>query len=385
MSSDYPIILQIVPIPKSSTKLRHARVQGIVTSLTELGYDSIVCTYAHAKEVQGAENLYTTSKQKNIQTHKQLEKDAFATHLQLLKLGLKIFRNNTPMAIHTYGLRGLKISALIKLLFFWKRSRLICDFSEEESNQLNTISRFSLTGFLVKMANVVTCSTQSSLEITQEALGLDPTNISLVVNGIDSNKELNNDNVDNIKEKLKIAPGKTVIAINGGIEKSTSTLKELQKIIFSFKEQMDKVHFLIIGEPRKYLYSFLKKYEIDSMCTLASDVQPKLLPKYYSVANLALSLDQSDSEENRVTILNYMGNCLPIVCYETQNQRNYLPQGTPLANSITDINSNLKNLIQSSENQEKLSRLNMKRFEEFYSWEVSKEQLHATYMQTLDE
>ena len=185
MSSDYPIILQIVPIPKSSTKLRHARVQGIVTSLTELGYDSIVCTYAHAKEVQGAENLYTASKQKSVETHKQLEKDAFATHFKLLKLGLKIFRNNTPMAIHTYGLRGLKISALIKLLFFWKRSRLICDFSEEESNQLNTISRFSLTGFLVKMANVVTCSTQSSLKTTQEALGLDPTNISLVVNGID--------------------------------------------------------------------------------------------------------------------------------------------------------------------------------------------------------
>ena len=385
MSSDYPIILQIVPIPKSSTKLRHARVQGIVTSLTELGYDSIVCTYAHSKEIQGAENVYTSSKHESVQTHQQLEKDASATHFQLFKLGLKIFRNNNPMAIHTYGLRGLKISALIKTIFFWKRTRLICDLSEEESKKLNTISRFSLTGLLIKRANVVTCSTQNTLETTQAALGLDSTNSSLIVNGIDSIEGLSDDRVDGIREKLKIAPGKKVIAVNGGLMKSSSTLKELQKIILSFKEQTDKVHFLVIGEPRKYLYSFLKKYEIESICTLTSDVQPKLLSKYYSVANLALSLDKSDSEENRVTILNYMANGLPIVCYETPNQRNYLPLGTPLAKSISDINSNLKKVLQSSESREQLSQQNIKRFEEFYSWEVSKEQLYSTYMQALDE
>jgi len=385
MSSDYPIILQIVPIPTSSTKLRHARVQGMATSLTELGYDSIVCTYAHSKEIEGAENLYTTSKHKSIQTHQELEKDASATHFQLLKLGLKTFRGNSPMAIHTYGFRGLKISALIKTLYFWKRTRLICDLSEEESNKLSTISRFSLTGILIKMANVVTCPTQNSLEVTQEALGLDTTSVSLVVNGIDSHTSVSNGNLDSIREKLKIAPGKTVIGINGGLEKSSTALKELQKVIYSFKEQADQVHFLIIGEPRKYLYSFLKKYEIESMCTLASDVPIKLLPKYYSVVDLALSLDQSDSEENRVIILNYMANKLPIVSYETPNQRTYLPQGTPLAKSISDINSNLKKLLKNTKNLEQLSNLNIKRFEEFYSWEVSKEQLYATYMQALDE
>lgn len=385
MSSDYPIILHIASIPKSSTKLRHARVQGIVTSLTELGYDSIVCSYAHSKEIQGAQNVYTTNKHENIQTHKDLEQDALATHFKLLKLGLKAFRSNAPMAIHTYGFRGLKISACIKTLFFWKRSRLICDLSEEEINKLNTVSRFSLTGLLIKAANVVTCSTQDSLKTAQEVLGLDSTDVSLVVNGIDSNKELSNERLDGIREKLKIAPEKTVIAVNGGLAKSSASLKELQKIIFSFKEQIDQVHFLIIGEPRKYLYSFLKKYELESMCTLTSDVQPKLLPKYYSIASLALSLEQTDSEEARVTILNYMANGLPIVCYETPNQSNYLPHGTPLAKSIADINSNLKKLLQSNQNQEKLSKLNIKRFEEFYSWEVSKEQLYSTYMQAMDE
>jgi len=122
------------------------------------------------------------------------------------------------------------------------------------------------------------------------------------------------------------------------------------------------------------------------MCTLASDVPIKLLPKYYSVVDLALSLDQSDSEENRVIILNYMANkLLPIVSYETPNQRTYLPQGTPLAKSISDINSNLKKLLKNTKNLDQLSNLNIKRFEEFYSWEVSKEQLYATYMQALDE
>jgi len=385
MSSDYPIILQVVPIPKASTKQRHARVQGMVTSLTELGYDSIVCTYAQSKEVQGAQNLFTTSKNKNIQTHQELEKEALSTHRQLFKLSLKAFKENSPMAIHTYGFRGLKISAFIKILYFWKRTRLICDLSEAESKKLSTINRFSLIGILIKFANVVTCSTQNALETTQESLGLDATNTALVVNGIDSDKNASRDNAASIREKLKIPAEKKVIVVNGGLEKSSASLKELQKIIFSFKEQIDQIHFLIIGEPRKYIYSFLKKYEIESICTLVSDVQPRLLPKYYSIADLALSLEQSDSEENRVTILTYMANELPIVCYETPNQQNYLPQGTPLSKSISDINNNLKALLQSNQNQEKLSKLNIKRFKEFYSWDVSKEQLYATYMQALDQ
>lgn len=385
MASDYPTILQIAPIPLSSTKLQHARLQGMVTSLSELGYDSIVCTYPQSKEINGAENLHTASRNDNIRTHDELERNSFGTHIKLTLLGIKAFQRSAPVAIHTYGFRGLKISAIIKSVFFWKPIPLVCDLSEDDSDKLSALSRFSLTGLLIKMSKVVICPTQSSLETTQDALGLDSTNISLVVNGIDSSQELSQDQLDSIREKLKVSPDKTTIVVNGGLEKNSLELKALQKIIFSAKKNNVPAHFLIIGEPKKYIYAFLKKYEARTMCSLIGNVTPKLLPHYYSAADIALSFDQSNSDESRIILLNFMANALPVICYDTKSQRHYLPENTPLATSVNDINSQLKELLPNNEMKEKLSRENLKRFEEYYSWEVSKEQLYSTYMQAIGE
>lgn len=384
MASDYPTILQIAPIPTSSTKIRHARVQGIVTSLLELGYDSIVCTYPQSKEIQDAECFYTESNKKNIETHQELEKTASSTHFKLFLLSLKTYRNTSPMAVHTYGVRGLKIAVAIKLLHFWKRTRLICDLSDYETNKLGAVSRFSLTNFLIRFTNVVTCSSQDALETAQQSLGLNTTDISLIVSGIDPAQEFSAERQSSIREKLKIDSSKSVIVINANLDKSDKILKELQKLILNFKDKKDDIHFLVIGEPKKYLYAFLKKYDFREICSLVGDVDSKLLPQYYSVADIALSLDESDSNDNRVQTINFMANKLPVIGYNTRTHRDYLPKGTPLANSISSINKNLNMLLDDQPTRQKLLRLNIKRFNEFYSWEISKEQLYATYMQALD-
>ena len=384
MPSDYPTLLQIAPIPLSSTKLQHTRLQGIVTSLTELGYDSIVCSYAQSKDLHGAENLRTTFKH-DIRTHEQLEKSALSTHLKLTLLCINTFRVHNPIAIHAYGFRGLKISAIVKACFFWKQTPIICDLSDSEVDKLKKRHRFSLSALLMKMANVVICSSQNSLEVVQRELALDSAKAALVVSGINSYTQLSDDRIETIRQKLKIDESRTVIAVNGGLEKGSTELKELQKIIHSFKKMSDQLHFLIIGEPKKYLYSFLKKYELRSMCSLVGDVPEKLLPKYYSVTNLALCLDRSNNDDNRINILNFMANALPVVCYETKLQTQYLAQNSPFSSSISDLRNALKDLHYNRQWQIELADQNYQQFEEFYSWEVSKEQLHATYSQVLEE
>ena len=240
-----------------------------------------------------------------------------------------------------------------------------------------------MKALLIKAANVTLCPTQASLETIQQTLNLTSTKAALVVNGINASETLSEKTIASIRTKLKLDESKTIIAVNGGLEKSRDQLKKLQKVIYKLKESEENVHFLIIGEPQKYLYSFLKKYHARRMCSFVGDVTTKLLSQYYSVCDLALILDQTNNDDSRITVLNFMANALPVVAFETPLYKHYLSDNSPFSRSTNGIVNNLKDLHHNKEWQQKLALQNIQRFEEFYSWEVSKEQLYSTYMQAL--
>jgi len=382
MDSNYPKILQIAPIPTSSTKQLHTRLQGIVVSLTALGYDSVICTYAESKTIDNAENLRVTPSRKEVKTRNQLEKLSFFSNFKLALLSIKTFNRINPIAIHAYGFRGMLIASIIKLCFFWKHTPTICDLSETSINKLHTRSRFSLKSLLIRMSTLVTCSNQNNIEPLEEKLGLNSQKVSLVVNGINSSPEIDHARKTIIREKLKLSNNKTVIVINEKLEKS-SLLKDIQKTIYACKDMGDELHFLILGAPKEYLYRFLKKHHIRKMCTFIGEVKPKLLPQYYSVSDIALAPSYLHEDQDKVKLLTFMANELPIVAYDGKNQQHFLPENTPLSHSLKEIINNLKELHHNKQWQTNLAFENVKRFEEFYSWEVSKEQLYASYAQAL--
>ena len=382
MDSNYPNILQIAPIPTGSTKQLHARLQGIVMSLTELGYDSVICTYAESKTITGAENLRVAASKKEVTTHDQLEKLSFSSNIKLAILSIKTFHRVNPVAIHAYGFRGMTIALLIKLCFFWKRTPTVFDLGEASINKITNKSKFSVKGLLAKTSSLVTCSNQNGIQSIEKNLGLNSRKISLVVNGINSHSTIDHSRKNTIREKLKLSSHKTIVVINESLEKSP-LLKDIQKTIFACKNMGDELHFLIIGSPEKYLYRFLKKYHLRDMCTLIGEVNPRLLPQYYSVSNIALTPSHVHQDNDRVKLLTFMANELPVLAYDGKNQQHFLPENTPLSHSLKEIVQNLKDLHHNKERQKNLAFENAKRFKEYYSWEVSKEQLYASYAQVL--
>lgn len=382
MASDYPNILQIAPIPTGSTKLLHTRLQGIISSLTELGYDSVICTYAEAKTVHGAENLRPPPHKKNLRTNIELQKHALSANFKLLWLSIKTYRAIDPVAIHAYGFRGMTIAALVKLLFFTKHTPIICDLSASDAEKLSTLSVYTPKGILVRLASLVTSPTQEALTTIKKTLKLSPTQVSIVVNGVDSSPFLDKQKRSAIREKLKLSSKKTIVVMNDSLEKSTH-LDDLKRTILSCKDMQEEIHFLVIGNPKKYMYAFLKKYNLRKMCTLVGEVNKKLLPQYYAVSDIALTPSYLHEDEDRIKLLTFMANQLPVVAYDGKNQQQYLPDDTPLSHSSKEIIRQVKDLHHNKQWQHRLGEMNLQRFEEFYSWEVSKEQLYATYAQAL--
>jgi len=383
MASDYPNILQIAPIPSGSTKLLHTRLQGIVTCLSELGYDSAICSYAESKTIDGAENLRVTPSQREVRTHGQLEKLALSSNIKLTLLAIKAFYEIQPVALHAYGFRGMMIATLVKFCFFWKNPPIIGDLDDIEIAKLNKTSRFGLKGILTRIASIVTCASKGCIETVEEKLALNSVKVSLVVSGINSSPLLDQEQKAVIRKKLRLSDDKTMVVINEPLDKHSIVLKDIRKTIHACQSLKDQLHFMVIGSPKKYLYAFLKKYELKEMCTLIGEVNEKLLPQYYSVADIALAPSYLHEDKDRIKLLTYMANELPVVAYDGKNQQQLLPDDTPLSHSLKGIVSHVKDLHYNKQWQYRLAQSNVERFEEFYSWEVSKEQLYASYAQVL--
>lgn len=383
MASDYPNILQIAPIPHGSTKVLHARLQGIVTSLSELGFDSVVCTYAESKTIDGAENLRVTPSKHEVKTQTELKRQSLVSNLKLTLLTLKTFHQIQPVALHAYGFRGLLIATLVKFCFFWKNPPIVVDLNEAGIEKLNKASRFSLKGLLTRIATIATCASKTCIQAAEEKLALSAEKVSLVVNGINSSPLLDLEQKVIIRQKLKLSDKKTIVVINEPLDKSSVVLKDIQKTIHACQALRNELHFIIIGSPKKYLYAFLKKYQLKDMCTLIGDVNHKLLPQYYSVADIALAPSYLHEDKDRIKLLTFMANELPVIAYDGKNQQQLLPDNTPLSHSLKEIVSLLKDLHHNQGWQQRLAVTNVERFQEFYSWEVSKEQLYATYAQAL--
>ena len=383
MASDYPNILQIAPIPHGSTKQLHTRLQGTVSSLTELGFDSVVCTYAQSKTIDDAENIRVSPPKQEIKTQNELKKHAFSSNLKLTLLAVKTFHRVNPVALHAYGFRGLLIASVVKLCFIWKNPPIVVDLNEEGIEKLSKASRFSLKGLLTRIASVVTCESKTSIQIAEERLALTTEKLCLVVSGVNSSPLLDEEQKQTIRQKLKLSDQKTTVIINESLDKSSTVLKDIQKTIHACRKLRNELHFIIIGAPKKYLYAFLKKYELKDMCTLIGEVNQKLLPQYYSVSDIALAPSYLHENKDQIKLLTFMANELPVVAYDGKNQQQILPDNTPLSHSLRDVVSHLKDLHHNKEWQARLAAENRQRFQEFYSWEVSKEQLYAAYAQAL--
>jgi len=271
---------------------------------------------------------------------------------------------------------------LIKFSFFWKRIPVIVDLNSIDANRLTKASRFTPKALSTHLSTLVTCPNKFEINLVQERLGINREKVSLVVDGINSSPVTDQDRKATIRKKLRIPDNKTVIVINEVLEKAP-LLKDILKIIVACSDLQNEIHFVVIGNPKKHLYAYLKKKRLKDMCTLVGDVENKQLPQYYSIADIALAPSYLHQDKDQTKLLTYMANELPVIAYDGKNQQQILSDKSPLSHSLQEIISNTKYLHYNQQWQSTLARANAERFNEFYSWQVSKEQLHASYAQAL--
>lgn len=391
MSHDYPKILQIAPTPFFSDRGCHIRIEGIVRCLTELGYDNTLCTYHHGRDIDTVNTKRIEPIPEYTQTSAGPSKYKVMADWRLLKLSIKTYRELRPVAIHAHLHEGLLIGFIVKMIFFWHRTPLIGDMQGSLTGELDSHGAFDkkpflrwptklLERFTMWVANHVICSSTHALDKIQSEFNVRLHKISLVQDGADAVQPLNAKKAAYIRNKLRIPAGKTVVVYSGALHKSKG-LAELKKLILSCRKLADEMHFLIIGYPKENLKPFLKKMELSKMCSMTGRIDFNKLPLYLEVADIAIDPKYSDAGEGSGKMLNYMASGLPVVAFNGANNRRFLPNGTPLADNTDQLIEHLKQLHRDKDLRVKSGAEHLAKFQQNYSWEVSKQQLEGVYIQ----
>jgi len=391
VTTEYPKILQIAPTPFFSDRGCHIRIEGVVRCLTELGYDNTVCTYHHGRDIDGVMTRRIEPIEEYTDTSAGPSKHKLIADWRLLKLSIKTYRELKPIAIHAHLHEGLLIGFIVKMLFFWHRTPLIGDLQGSLTGELETHGAFDnkpirrwlckqIERFTLLVADHIACSSSHSLEKIQKEFNVRMRKISLVQDGADAVAPLSARKTAYIRKKLRIPAGKTVVVYSGALHKSKG-LAELKKLILSCRKLASEMHFLIIGYPKENLSPFLKKMSLHDMCSMTGRIDFKKLPLYLDVADIAIDPKFTDAGEGSGKMLNYMASGLPVVAFNGANNRKFLPHGTPLADTTDQLVEHLKHLHRDTDFRAKSSEAHLEKFEQNYSWSVTKQQLEGVYSQ----
>lgn len=383
----HPKILQIAPTPFFSDRGCHIRVEGIVRALTELGYDNTVCTYHHGRDVNGVKTKRISSIKNYTQTEAGPSKYKLWADWKLLCLSFKQFRALKPVAIHAHLHEGLMIGVVVKFLFFWRKTPVIADMQGSLTGELETHGSFKKWPFLkwptqliervlMWCADTIICSSHHSLNKIKSDFKIADAKISLAQDGADPALPLSEERRDKLLYKLALPRDKTIVVYSGALLDGKG-LAELKRIISN--SQHMAVHFLIIGYPVENLAEFLEQNQLSSSCSLTGRVPFESLSEYLSLADIAIDPKFSDAGEGSGKMLNYLACGLPVLAFNTQNNRDFLSPDARLADNVEQLVTQLQNWLNDPEARRAEGATNLSRFIDNYSWSVTKAQLKTVY------
>lgn len=387
-------VLQIAPTPFFADRGCHIRIEGIVNSLEALGLENTLCTYHHGRDVEGITTRRISPIKKYTQTSAGPNKYKLWADWKLLWTSFSEYRKQQPVAIHAHLHEGLMIGLCLKLMFFWKRTPLIADIQGSLSGELESHGSFKKLPFLrwptlqlekllLLCANHVVCSSTHSLSQIIIDFGMSKNRISLAQDGANATQKPPAKEIVQTKSLLGIPNDKCIVVYSGALLDAKG-LNELKQVILAHKEDT-KLHFLIVGYPVENLSAFLKEQQLTELCTLTGQLDFSELHKHLYLADIAIDPKCSAAGEGSGKMLNYLACGLPVVAFDNQNNRDFLPEGTVLSTSIEHMVDRLELLTNNKNQRAQTASNNLRQFKEYYSWDITEGQLRSVYSKFVPE
>ncbi len=387
MSKDQPLVLHIAPTPFFADRGCHIRIEGIAKSLKTLGYSNLVCTYHHGRDVEGVETSRIAPIENYTQTAAGPSRYKPWADLKLLWVVIKAIHQRQPVVIHAHLHEGLAIGLVAKILFFWKRIPLVADMQGSLSGELKEHGAFekrpwlrwpvrTIEKLLMAFAKTIVCSSEHSISMFKQEFGLNSKRLSLVQDGATRPSLIDEVKKQKLKAELNIPLDKVVVVYSGALLKGKG-LGELKELIRGVDDK-DHIHFLIIGYPSEYLDLWLHENHLLN-CTLTGQLPFEQLPDYLQIADIAIDPKANDAGEGSGKMLNYIACGLPVLAFDTQNNRQFVGSNNPLAANTAALITQLDDWSNDRAMRHSIGKQNLTHFTQHYDWQATATQLKQVY------
>ncbi len=384
-------VLHIAPTPFFSNRGCHIRIRNEIDGLTEKGTRIVLCTYGLGKDVEGIDIRRIPSIPGYKQTKAGFSPYKFLADFLLFFLVLKTAWREKPDIFHGHLHEGALIGWAVKTLFFWRRIPLLMDMQGSLSGELEAYGVFKKFPFILRwffflekmicaFPTVILCSSENCYNFLVTKCAV-PDNKGSVLIDVVPDSFFDPCDSSDLREKYSLPDDKKIIIYTGSLlhGKGVDFLLEAMKELVA---KRDDLFFILVGYPVEDVESYVQKTGLEKHCLVAGEVAYDDLALWLSVAQLAVDPKADSSGEASGKILHYMASGLPVVCFDTVNNRKYLNKHAFFAKntSSVDLGVMIEKGVDDTVSAALFAEKGREKVKKEYSLGAAAESLHALYL-----
>ena len=375
-------VLHIAPTPFFSDRGCHMRIMGLIDTLSSADVRHILCTYNLGRDIGQIETVRTLKVPGYTNTQAGPSPFKYIANIFLFFTALKTAAWEKPDIIYAHLHEGILIGWAVDLCLFWRKTPLVFDMQGSLSGELDAHGYFDRFSFLkglfsniekliVKMPDHIVCSSARSAEILQQRFAVNKNKITVANDGAEL-FSIDPQQTKTLAAELKLQQDRPIIIYTGALL-AAKGLDELCQIMLECNKLKLDCHFLIVGYPVEKITRYVTQNNLRDFCTITGQVAYEELGKYLSLADIAIEPKLVDAGEASGKLLNYMGSGLPVVCFDTSNNRQILGSNGIFASNkkAGSFSNSIRELLDDPEKILAHGRLNKQRANNHFSWQAS--------------
>lgn len=388
-------ILVVAPTPFFSDRGTHIRILEEALALEKRGHDVTIATYHIGQNLPDYLNSHIDVRRirRWLFWYHKLEAgpdwQKVILDLLLIKKVFFLARTKRPDIIHAHLHEGVLIAWIVQKMLFWRGIKVVADFHGSLTKEMVSHSYLRasglerlfhwIEGLIDRMGDAaVTSSWNNAKEIAayrkaEVPVLLDGTRLSMF-DGLPEKRE--------IRAVYGVPQDAIVVTYTGAFirNKGINFFLEAMPIL---AQKFPSVHFVLAGFPLDLIASDIPK-DLSSKVTIISPSPYFDLARILRMSDVGVDPKDEATREASGKTLQYMGAGLPVACFDTGNNREYLGDGGTYAAACTGeaLAEAIVFLLADGTLRQQKGRMNRERARDF-SWEKSAEHVESIYQKLL--
>ncbi len=340
-------ILTIAPTPFFADRGTHIRILEEARAQVRAGHRVTVATYHIGKDLPAdiSRGIDVRRIRRLLFWYKKLEAgpdwQKIILDLMLIRKVFFLARTEKPDVIHAHLHEGVLIGWIVQKLLFWRRMILIADMHGSLVNEMASHGYLSwsflkkIFGFLERKINSLgDRAVVSSWENKDSVAKFRRDEVKVMLDGVDLSYYGNFPSKEELRAHFGLPSNKVILTYTGALIPNKGIAYFLE-IIPQIVRKFENLHIVLAGFPVEHVQKFVDENNLSERVTIISPLSYFDLPKLLAASDIGIDPKDSAVGQASGKILQYMGAGLPVVCFDKENNREYLGEYGIYASSVS--------------------------------------------------